>query len=1244
MTALALAATLIPALGPEVTSAATATSRSAKVMQGADAPRSLTLINGDRVTVTGTDTSISMALQGHDGRPVQAYTTKRDGDTYVYPHTVMPYVTAGLLDQQLFNITRLLAYGYDDASTDHLPLIARYADAARAHSKAVPEGSTRMRPLTSIQGAALSERRGAATEFWSSLTRGVDQGALRRASAPGTSKRADFPLLTGGIERIWLDGKVKADLADTVAQIGAPAMWETGTTGKGVDIAVLDTGVDAEHPDLTDRIAAAHSFVPGKATATDGNGHGTHVASTVAGTGAASDGKEKGVAPDARLHIGKVMDDDGTGAMSWIVEGMEWAARDQHARVVNMSLSTQVATDGTDPLSVAVDSLSAETGALFTAASGNGGPLSAVGAPGSATEALTVGAVDKEDSLAEFSTGGPRIGDAAIKPELTAPGVDVLAARARTVGGEGYYMTASGTSMATPHVTGAAALLAAAHPGWTGRQIKDALVSTAKPTPRYTAYQAGNGRVDVAAAGSAAVIATGAISYGRLAWPPAPGAAEEREVTYTNTSAASVTLDLSVAAANAPAALFSLSAPRVTLPAHGTATVTVIAHMEAAAPSKTYDARLVASSGGVTRTVTALGVSTEDVRHTLDIEVRDRSGKPFTGDAAIHLLQAEDPGLSGVIPVAGGAHHSLDLSEGVWWVAVALPVRGTHGPRSQGLALLEVPELRLDRDTTIVLDASRARRVRTVTPQESVTTDMRVSYRRTFASSSTFGWTFNVDTNYDSFWTLPAKRVSNGTFALRARWRNEQPALKLTAGKEAVDDILVRRGATPLPKGERRLVSVYLGQGAAADYTGRQVRGKAAVVLASETVPLADQAAAAAAAGAAMLIVVDSGAGPVDPRVETSPPLTVVGVGRDQGERLIRLAERGSALRVFSRPTTDYLYDLTHAWDNAVPGDPVYRPRVKELARVNVAFNNFRAADAMESRSDIRVDDPVAGGGYPLPRPAQGTRTDWVSTDPGVLWEQAASVAGEVRNVDVRRRYKPGTVNREQWFAPISRPRLRYGGSDGTFRQDDMLFVSVPGWGDSGAHHAGWAMKPEPQAITSIYQGDTLLASSTGTLGTYTYGLAAERLPYRIVAERSRGTWANPYSTATKTVWDFTSAAGELYQGMALPLIQLDYAVDTDRAGKARRNADITVTPSHLASVFADQSLPSSDTIREVGLELSYDDGLTWHRQPLKRASGGWTAALKAPRSASYVTLRATARDNQGNAVRQSITRAFGLR
>ncbi len=106
--------------------------------------------------------------------------------------------------------------------------------------------------------------------------------------------------------------------------------------------------------------------------------------------------------------------------------------------------------------------------------------------------------MDSNDQLADFSSTGPRFGDYALKPDISAPGVDILAAKAGGTAATGYYVSESGTSMATPHVAGAAAILAQEHPDWDGQRIKDELMSSSKALPDYTDYQVGNGRVDIA--------------------------------------------------------------------------------------------------------------------------------------------------------------------------------------------------------------------------------------------------------------------------------------------------------------------------------------------------------------------------------------------------------------------------------------------------------------------------------------------------------------------------------------------------------------------------------------------------------------------------------------------------------------------------------------------------------------------------------------------------------------------------
>lgn len=1205
--------------------------------------QTVTLITGDKVTVT-TDAHgrVTRSVQGADGRLTGATTFKVGNDIYMYPDAALGYVAAGKLDRELFNVTRLLADGYGDDQRSSLPLIVTYTDAAvRARTQAVPAGAAKTLTLSSIQGAALSQSRSKAGDFWQALTGGTTAASGRSSAAK--------PQLRGGIAKVWLDGKVKAALADTTAQIGAPQVWAGGDTGQGVDVAVLDTGVDTQHPDLVGQVAASTSFVPDQ-DVEDRNGHGTHVASTIAGTGAASDGKEKGVAPGARLHIGKVLDNEGSGQDSWVLAGMEWAARDEHAKVISMSLGAGP-TDGHDPLSEAVDELSAETGALFTIAAGNDGPHT-VSTPSVADAALSVGAVDTSDTLAEFSSTGPRQGDAGLKPELTAPGVDVLAARSQYAeDGSGYYQTLSGTSMATPHVAGAAALLAQVHPDWTGQQLKDGLVSSTKATPQYTPYEGGSGRLDVAAAVKGTVFATGTVFGGYRASSAPAGGKTEKEVTYTNTADAPVTLDLAVQVPGAPVGAFSLSAQQVTVPAHGSSKVTLTTNFDLVKPDTTTPGRIVASdASGTPLAHTVIGAYVQAPRFTLTIKGKDRSGHPMGGEV---FLMSDKVSMGPLLLDASGT-GTVDVPAGKYLVNLESDVRGTHGSHSKGKAMLAAPEVVVGKNTTVSLDASKAKPVSVRTPQESTLADLRTDLYRGFDNGNWLLMQRWPASEYDSIWALPTKPVTTGTFGFGGDWRLTAPALKVASGTRGFDDLIVMRGRTPLKKGTGQYTAVNAGQGDAPAYVGLKAAGKVVVVRRSDAVGPAKQAKYAAKAGAKLLLIVNDRDGRLNPwdndldnpytEAGNPPPLTVASLTADEGNELIAKIKksRSTALKVTSRPTTDYLYDISRHWA-AIPADPTYRPRISDLNRVQVSFRSNRPARALETRSAVWQ---TFYGSNPLPTPAQAERTDWVSRNTD--WVEEAQINQQLQiSSDSVKRYPSGTTSHLAYFGPIQRPR-----SNSNFvpvRVGNQVLAVIPGWADSEPGHVGRTLNNTGvRNSVKMYQmlpdGDPLLLrdSTTDTLGSPRYPLtldSSEKLPYRLVSENARAFWENDYSVTTRTEWGFISGQPAAGTYAVLPLIQLDYTVKgMNSAGRTDRRAAVTVTPSHLAGG------PRSDTIKTVRLDISYDDGATWKHAALTRTSAGWSTHLNAPAKAQFVTLRTSAADSKGDTVTQRISRAFGLR
>lgn len=256
-------------------------------------------------------------------------------------------------------------------------------------------------------------------------------------------------------------------------------------------VAVLDTGVDDGHADLDDVVIRETDVRSGQNDPMDHHGHGTHVASIVAGSGDGDDAYT-GVAPGADILNYKVLDDSGQGRMSTIIEGIDQA--DDRASILVMSLGANVEDcDGTDPLSKAVNN-AASNGVSVVVAAGNEGPEDkTITAPGCATHAYTVGSSD-ENQVSSFSSRGPTA-DGRTKPDIVAPGEDIIAAEAGTASD---YTSKSGTSMAAPYVAGAIAVLQSQYDG-DQQRYREALLETTSSLNTGENTE-GHGRIDIDAA------------------------------------------------------------------------------------------------------------------------------------------------------------------------------------------------------------------------------------------------------------------------------------------------------------------------------------------------------------------------------------------------------------------------------------------------------------------------------------------------------------------------------------------------------------------------------------------------------------------------------------------------------------------------------------------------------------------------------------------------------------------------
>ena len=412
-------------------------------------------------------------------------------------------------------------------------------------------------------------------------------------------------LKTGFCEGIKV---VRTNLNVSVPLIGAPQVWEQGLRGEGIQIAILDTGIDATHPDLDDldgnpatndpKVIIARDFTD-DGTTLDIFGHGTHVAGIASGTG-----DIQGVAPHSFLWNVKVLNSQGFGFNSWIIAGVEFAAlgpdgvpgTDDEADVLNMSLGASVNGDGNGPISQAVDFATSQ-GAVVAVAAGNSGPgMATVGMPGVSRTAITVGATNDNDAMASFSSRGPTL-DLRIKPDVTAPGVNIMSTRSG-----GGYVSFSGTSMATPHVAGAAALIRQAHPAWDPGMVKAALMNNALVLPVPRLWDQGAGRIRVPEAlNTSLMVMEPSYSFGELT----SGDLVTADLTVRNLAEVGLTVDLSTFTTIdgiGSSDLVTITPSTINVLPLGAASA-VITIAVGANPGGWYEGRVTVSGGGDTLTV-----------------------------------------------------------------------------------------------------------------------------------------------------------------------------------------------------------------------------------------------------------------------------------------------------------------------------------------------------------------------------------------------------------------------------------------------------------------------------------------------------------------------------------------------------------------------------------------------------------------------------------------------------------------
>ncbi|MFC4532397.1 S8 family peptidase, partial [Sphaerisporangium dianthi] len=1052
-----------------------------------------------------------------------------------------------------------------------------------------------------------------------------------------------------GLRKIWLDGRVRASLEYSVAQVGAPQAWQAGFDGSGVKVAVLDTGVDERHPDLAGRIAETRNFTSAPSVR-DRYGHGTHVASIVASQGTASEGRRKGAAPGAELMIGKVLGDDGFGTESQIIEGMEWAAG-AGADVVNMSLSGDP-TDGTDPLSVAVDALTESTGSLFVVSAGNDGLDYSVGTPGTAASALTVGAVDRNDALAGFSNRGPRL-DGAPKPDITAPGVGIVAARSEgTALGtviDANYTSLSGTSMATPHVAGAAAILKQKHPSWKARQIKDALVATAETVAGQTVYEQGGGRLDVARAVRQGVTATGALDLGTH--HPGDPAQTGRVLAYANGTGAAVRLDLSVKLAaldggKDPGGAVTLGATSVTVEPGATAEVPLSIDV-AELDDGRYGGYVTATSpDGTVALHTTLSLSKRGHVRKVRFTAVGRDGRPVAVPAlTMYGITPLDDVRRSIDEDEAERGVTVEVTEGAYMTQAVMDVtRGSHPVDS----VVVMPELKVTSDMDVVLDAREAAPITIETPKPAVRSGVLSYFTHRTLGGRTISQGVLGSPSVESLAVTPTEPVTQGAFEFVSRWQLAAPKVSgvLKGTGRAVPMSLL---AMSPPLDGRHAWPLADGAGATPEEISRmRLRGRALVVASERPSDREDAIAAAAAAGAEAVIVVGPPGAPVGQ--DWSPagdrhPLPVIGVAHDDGRALWAPARTGRAvLTVTGVPSSPYLYDVMQVSEGHVPERVVHEVNDRTAARVDTAYHEAGGFGwAREQRFGWRPWQGYAlGAQLELQRitPTPARRAEYVSVGGQWQhivthlfdWDEPMPLSGGLS--EPPRTYRAGERVKEGWFGPVVRPAVPATTPElAPFRAGDTLAIAVPEFVDSSGHY-GFPGDDADTTSARFYRDGRLVEERPYAWGDFPAVPGEAEYRLELSTRRTSQEWA--HAIATDTAWTFRSARPQA-QVQPLPLLQVDYDVPADLDGRVPRGLPVTLG-------FAVRGTAPGAAVKSLTAELSYDDGTTWRRLPVLPAGRAGYAAPVAHPAKARVSLRVTATDTAGNQVRQTVVRAYGVR
>lgn len=429
----------------------------------------LTLITGQQVTVVNQSGQQRYFV---DAEGMERMQTQQG--TFIFPEGT----DFSRYDRDLFNVDLLVEQGLTDDESSSIPVIVEGQDRSG-------DVSTTVQALSQT----FEESRGAEV---TTRLRSIG-GVAAEIEKPEAAQLGRTLAADDAVSKIHLDVVYEVSLDDASELVDATsARSQYGVSGENTTVAVIDTGVNESHPALDDDEVFEKDFTD-EGTTEDVNGHGSHVAGIITADPAASDGEYGGIAPNAFIMDLRALDSSGRGRTSWIIDAMEYAA-DNGADIVSMSLGGPIDEVRSESIYEYGVEYATDRGVPVVVAAGNDGPYyNSVGDPGVQREAITVGASRKDGTIADFSSRGPTNGYF-MKPDVVAPGANIT-----SVDASGGYVTYSGTSMATPVVSGVAALMLERNASLSPQAVKSRLMTTADSMPGGP-YTTGAGQVNATAA------------------------------------------------------------------------------------------------------------------------------------------------------------------------------------------------------------------------------------------------------------------------------------------------------------------------------------------------------------------------------------------------------------------------------------------------------------------------------------------------------------------------------------------------------------------------------------------------------------------------------------------------------------------------------------------------------------------------------------------------------------------------